>query len=182
MVDEVLTHLYMELLIIILQSWHHFHTESPPPIQIFSNNLPNHFSCPADLWSFKQSTSNCYMPNTLPLLNVIFIPACWRPRDPGIIFHLLMPLKNMSAWYGIISIHLLKHFKGLWRTFPHLDRKFQVYLLLGAHNRISWKRVEGKKCNGCRKISYMLPRYHVSPIAHTVHPIPLLFRQTLYNQ
>ena len=67
-------------------------------------------------------------------------PASWIPPAPGIIFPFLAPLfepigplKNKCAWHGTISIHLLKYFKCLWQTFAQLDKRFQVYSLLGVH-------------------------------------------------
>ena len=57
-------------------------------------------------------------------LDVDHSPTCWRPPAPRVIFHFLVTLfepliwlKISSAQHGVISIHLLKHFKCFWWSF-----------------------------------------------------------------
>ena len=70
-----------------------------------------------------------------------FSPAGWRPPASRVIFHLLAPLfepvvllKNMCVQHAVIIIHLLKHFKCLWGSFPQWNQKFQVYSYLNVHS------------------------------------------------
>ena len=49
-------------------------------------------------------------------LDIDSSPTCWMPPTSGVIFE---PLVHDS----IISIHLLKHFKCLWWSFPQPDKK-----------------------------------------------------------
>ena len=95
------------------------------------------FYSPVDLRPFLQSTDDhC----TSLALHAQRWPACWRSPDLRVVFHHLAPLfepleplENTSAWYSIMSIHLLKHFECLRRRFPRPGQKFQVYSLLCIH-------------------------------------------------
>ena len=69
-------------------------------------------------------TVNWWSPHTT-CLNINISTDCWRLPTPGVAFHFLaflfgplVPLKNMCVGHGVISMHLLKHFKCLWRSFP----------------------------------------------------------------
>ena len=106
-----------------------------------------------------------YLKVNLPYpLDLDLSPFCLRPYVIGVIFHLLTPLfeslvslKNTCVWHGVISIHLMKHFKCLWRSFFQLDQKFQAYLFFNAYRWTPWnweckQKHEKKKCNGCRKL------------------------------
>ena len=123
----------------------------------------------ASIW-----TVNWPLTYTICLTHIL----CWpvllkRLTTPEIIFSLLTslfelfaPLRNVCITYGVISIHLLKHFKCLWSSFPRPDKKFQVYsllsvhhLFLNAHGWATWKRqcvnksTRGKKnWNSFRKL------------------------------
>ena len=77
------------------------------------------------LWTMPTSKNVINAPKPL---DVIISPTCWRPLASGVIFlHLepifehLVPLKNTCSSHGVISIHLLKHFKCWQRSFLQLD-------------------------------------------------------------
>ena len=132
MLDNVLTHLHvMFLLIIILQTWHHFRVDFPH-VQIFGDNLPNSVQ-PTCNDSFSQPMIATYYLPYLLNCNLI-VEGLLFPELPFISFC----TQKTSAQHGIISIHLLKHFKYLWQSFPQLDWKFQIYSLLGVHYLFLW--------------------------------------------
>ena len=90
---------------------HHF--------QIFGDNLPNtvlfHIQLTRKHLNSQPTIAEHHLPNPL---DVDLCPVCWRSSTLGVIFHLitrflkpLLPLKNPCARHGVISIHMLKHFK-----------------------------------------------------------------------
>ena len=126
---------------------------STPSLVTFQTcqNLHCPFSCSADLRSFEQLTDHRITTHRLPH-PFDLSTACWRLPVSGTIFHPfvtlfepLVPLKNRCAWYGVISIHLLKSFKCLWHSFPQPDQKWLVYLFFITQIRTTWKRWDVNK-------------------------------------
>ena len=76
--------------------------------------------------------------------------VCWRPPTPEVIFHLPVPLRNMCARHGVISLSVTCW--SLRHSFLQLDEKFHVYLLfsvqrlfLSAHSWTTSKRGSVRK-------------------------------------
>ena len=131
------------------------------------------------LWSLLSTLGTIFMKTSLRTLhlfyklNIDLSSACYRPPALGVILHILTlyfetlaTLKNTCA-SQIVSIHLPKHFKSMWRNFPKPDQKLQLYSLLGVHRLFfhaysltAWKREGVKKqvkmCNVCRKVKIYL--------------------------
>ena len=89
-------------------------------------------------------------------------------------------LFHTYAWHDVISIHSLKHFKCLWRSFRKLDRKKLVYLFVIAHSWMTWKKMQWFQKV---KIIFIYSQdmmlddntFPLSPIAPTAHLAPLIF-------
>ena len=93
-----------------------------------------------------------------------------------LLFEPLGPLKNMCTWYGIISIDLLKHFKGFWWSLFCLIR-CSVFIIPWYKKRDGInKSMWGKKCNYFRNLKLHLcsPKI-LSPVSwgHRIHRLHL---------
>ncbi len=103
-----------------------FSTSSPINFQTcpdlwWKSSKYSSFSCPADFWSFKQSTNDCHTPPGLPARR--WPQSCLLKASH---FFCLVILKNTCAWHSIISMHVLKCFKHFWRSYaqPNISGLF----------------------------------------------------------
>ena len=116
------------------------------------------------------------------LTSVLLVEGLSRLRSFFASSHASLNLLHHSktARYCVISIHLLKHFKCLWRSFRQQDQRFQVYSLLGVHRSFfrihsrkigrkralqtkAWakkKKKKKKKLNGCTKLKLKIYHHH----------------------
>ena len=119
MLDNVLTHLHAVLLLIIIQqSWHHFYAAFPHA-QIISDNLPNTVLFLFSWYTIIQ-TVNWQLPhNTCSMLtSVLLVEGLQLLKSSFTSLYSSLNCfcfsKYTCTWYGVITIHLLKHFKCLW--------------------------------------------------------------------
>ena len=112
------------------------------------------FPCLSDLRSFKSSTDDCHLPYPL---DVDLSPAYWKPPARGVIFHLfeilfelLVPLKNMCVWHGVITEVL-----QVLVSFSHRTKNFRFIrssVLVAERSKKSFRQKYVKKSNGCEKL------------------------------
>ena len=77
----------------------------------------------------------------LKTVHTICLNRSMMPLVLHLIFHLhahifepFVPLKNMCGRYAVISMHLLKYLRWLWRSFSSANQKLPIYSFLRTHS------------------------------------------------